>query len=123
MKWLIQNPEKDAKRRREYRLKNKEKYAIQQRERLAKYKRMIVDAYGGCCSCCGEQEIEFLTVEHTNRDGKTHRLVKGNFYSYLVRSGFPKDQGLAILCMNCNWAERNGIRCPHKRTVLKVLGL
>lgn len=91
---------------------------MQQRERLAIYKRAVVQAYGGCCSCCKEAEIRFLTVEHTRRDGMKHRGAGGNFYTVLVRRGFPKNEGLTILCMNCNWAERTGEPCPHKNVLL-----
>ena len=93
---------------------NRERIDEQQRVRLLKYKTLVVEAYGGGCSCCGEKGIQFLTVEHIKRNGKEHRReIGGNLYLHLVKNNFPKED-LCILCMNCNWAERNGHPCPHK---------
>ncbi len=126
--WYAKNPRKRAisnkawegrniERRKAYMQKwrdeNKERSAHNQRVLLLGYKTKVVEAYGGKCACCGQKEISFLTVEHINRNGMEHRRVVGNFYKYLVVNNFPKD-GITILCMNCNWAERNGRHCPHK---------
>lgn len=99
-----------------WRKDNCQKIADLQRKRLLGYKRRIVDAYGGCCACCKEREITFLTVEHLQKNGMDHRKIvaSGNLYLYLIKNNFPKE-GLCILCMNCNWAERNGWPCPHKK--------
>lgn len=118
--WEIKNADKIAVRRKKWRDANKEHRATSQRELLLGYKRLVVAAYGGACSCCGENEIAFLTVEHLDKNGKEHRKVRGNFYGYLVKNKFPKDN-LTILCMNCNWAERNKFKCPHKRVLLEML--
>lgn len=91
------------------------------RERRRSAKRKCIEAYGGCCECCGEKESDFLTVDHVNNDGGERRKNKvyGNsgtgeqLYRWLARHGFPKTH--RILCMNCNWGRRlNGI-CPHKK--------
>lgn len=74
----------------------------------------MLDAYGRKCVCCGETEEAFLTLEHVNRDGAAHRRqVQGAIYWDLKRRGWPKD-GYTVLCMNCNWARRNGDPCPHE---------
>lgn len=112
-KWNRENPDKVRAKALRWDSAHPGRKAELQRVRLLKYKTLIVEAYGGCCACCGETEITFLTVEHLNKDGMAHRDVRGNFYGYLVRENFPQD-GLTILCMNCNWAERNGTPCPHK---------
>lgn len=71
--------------------------------------------YGGACTCCGERRREFLTLEHVRHDGSAHRK---KFWAYkllmdIKKRGWPKDE-YTILCMNCNWAERNGNPCPHR---------
>jgi len=77
----------------------------------------MLDHYGRKCACCGEKHVEFLTLEHVNRDGSAHRKEVGggaNTYRDLKRKGWPK-KGFKVLCMNCNWAVRRGGVCPHKR--------
>jgi hypothetical protein len=77
-------------------------------------------AYGGYrCACCGETEKAFLTIDHIDNNGSSHRKSLGgrtaagvHTYRWLVRHNFP--EGFQVLCMNCNWGKRmNGI-CPHK---------
>ncbi len=77
------------------------------------------NAYGGCfCKCCGEPRAEFLTLEHPDNDGKAHRKafgVNGNgFYRRLRLLGFPQEPRLEVNCMNCNFAKKQGGRCPHE---------
>ena len=55
--WLRKNPARARENARRY-------YKKVQAEMIA--------AYGGCCSCCGEREPRFLTLEHMNRDGAEH---------------------------------------------------
>lgn len=112
--WEVRNPEKRAIYVKKYKRIHRDEISERQRIRLLDYKKKVVNAYGGGCRCCGEKNIVFLTVEHIKKNGVEHRrTVGGNFYVYLVRNGFPREH-LAILCMNCNWAERNGSPCPHK---------
>lgn len=116
--WEDCNKEKARARRKKWRDAHKEQRATKQRLRLLGYKTLVVAAYGGGCSCCGEKRIGFLTVEHIKKNGKEHRrTVGGNFYNYLVKNNFPKED-LSILCMNCNWIERKGSLCPHKTEAL-----
>lgn len=87
-----------------------------------KYRRKLKEemalAYGGLCTCCGEDQIEFLTIDHVNDDGNIERKqIKGGwrFYAHLRRLGWPKDR-YTLLCYNCNCAKRFGNgACPHKR--------
>ena len=76
----------------------------------------IMKEYGGKCVCCGEQNIYFLTIDHTYNDGNEHRKeVDGSvLYRWLEKNGYPKDR-FQILCWNCNNGKRlnNGV-CPHK---------
>ena len=74
----------------------------------------VIGAYGGECSCCGERERDFLTIDHINGGGTQHRKqVHGKVYAQLRRDGFPP--GYRVLCWNCNWAFRLMDACPHRQ--------
>lgn len=90
-----------------------------------RWKLTVLLAYGGRCKCCGEDELAFLTLEHKNHDAKEHKKHDAKehkkrtggwnkHYRDIIRRNFPKEY--TILCMNCNWVERNGGICPHKLT-------
>lgn len=70
-------------------------------------------AYGGCCSCCGEYNIDLLTVQHIK--GRGHELVYGNSsrstIMTLKRKGWP--EGYTCLCYNCNCSIKMGSPCVH----------
>ena len=112
----LRNPGAHHRYQRAYKEKNRDSINLKNREANARLKAEFLLAYGGRCTCCGEREPYFLTVEHLNGDGKLHRAKVGVGYGQLrdlKRRGWPKD-AYTILCMNCNWAERNGKPCPHK---------
>lgn len=78
-----------------------------------------LDAYGGrFCSCCGETNIKFLTIDHINNDGAEHRRSNKNrggnsFYRWLKTHDYPP--GYQVLCWNCNCGRAcNGGICPHE---------
>ncbi len=81
----------------------------------------VIDAYGGSCACCGESESAFLTIDHIGGGGNKHRLFftrQGKNHVQHIRrelknAGWPKDK-YRLLCLNCNWATRNGCTCPHQ---------
>ena len=121
------------KKRLEYKRANRGKVRVWARKYREKYgkalnvkglecqrrmKAEFIAEYGGRCSCCGESEASFLTLEHTKRDGKRHRdaLKTRSTYRQLVdlkRRGWPKD-GYTVFCMNCNMATKDGKPCPHQ---------
>ena len=76
----------------------------------------VIDAYGGECACCGETDPDVLTIDHLAEVGRQHRAGIGygkNFYLWLERQGFPRDD-YRLLCLNCNAGrERNAGTCPH----------
>lgn len=74
---------------------------------------IVCEAYGGCCTCCGENNKLFLTVDHKNNDGSKHRQEVGSsMYRWIVKNNFPET--LQLLCYNCNCGRaRNGGVCPH----------
>lgn len=84
------------------------------KERYRKFKSIVFNHYGNLCSCCGEDTVDFLTIEHTLHDGKQHRATKkSGIYKDIVDRGFPSD--LTLFCANCNFATRYGNACPHKQ--------
>lgn len=125
-KWANKNKEYQ----RQYYLKNREKIVARTtaweklnksriRQRVQKQTRnrklRTIAAYGGFCACCKITEIEFLTIDHINGNGKSHRQEVGSgtaMYRWLEKRDYPKDN-FRILCMNCNWASRGGSDCPH----------
>jgi hypothetical protein len=84
------------------------------------------DAYGGRkCSCCGEDRLLLLTIDHVNNDGNKHRREMFKkpvgkrrpggtlLYSWLKANNYPP--GFQVLCWNCNMGKHlNGGVCPHK---------
>lgn len=74
------------------------------------------------CVCCGEKQIDFLTIDHTNNDGHLDKGINakkrmgGNYlYGYLKKRGFPNKDKYQVLCWNCNCGKGiNGGVCPHK---------
>jgi hypothetical protein len=90
------------------------------RDSNAKLKREMISAYGGKCVCCGLTEIEFLTLDHVNNDRKAHiALLNTNsagvhVYRDLRNRNWPQND-YRLMCMNCNFAIRNGALCPHQR--------
>ena len=82
-------------------------------------KETVYQAYGGWkCSCCGETERAFLSIDHINNDGASNRRKHGHvtgemMHRWLIRNNFQS--GFQVLCMNCNWGKRmNGNVCPHQ---------
>lgn len=79
--------------------------------------RETIMKYGGKCTCCGESNYLFLTLDHPNNDGFAHRHAVGTkggtaFYHQLKKAGWPS--GLRVMCFNCNCGRaRNGGTCPH----------
>jgi hypothetical protein len=79
----------------------------------ARDKSEAISLYGGKCSCCGEIQREFLTLDHINNDGASQRKELGNGVTFLryVLKERPKD--LTVLCFNCNCAKGVYGTCPH----------
>jgi hypothetical protein len=84
----------------------------------------LIAAYGGKCSCCGESEPAFLTLDHVGGGGAAHRRaikkksegranVTRKLRQELKAQGWPKDK-YRLLCMNCNFATGHKKACPHQ---------
>lgn len=110
------NRERIRENQKKYREKNREKYNAMTREHHRKKKLEVLIHYGGNhpkCACCGEDIIEFLTIDHIYGGGTQHRNKVGygyKFYQWLIKNNFP--DGFQVLCRNCNWAKSHG-GCPH----------
>ena len=87
------------------------------RQQLA-IRMQMIHQYGGSCRCCGEERIEFLTIDHIHGGGNKHRKeirrTGWRFYFWLRSQGWPKDN-FQLLCMNCNMAKHHFSGCPHER--------
>ena len=69
------------------------------------------------CSCCHEDILPMLTIDHINSDGSQHRQQIGNdsysIVKWLLANNLP--DGFRVLCHNCNFASyQNGGVCPHQ---------
>jgi hypothetical protein len=87
------------------------------RNRNKKIRNQVLDHYGRQCACCNEATEQFLSIDHVDNDGASHRRAVrghngGSIYCWLIANGFPL--GFQTLCYNCNFAKgRYGI-CPHE---------
>lgn len=77
-------------------------------------RRKALEAYGGCCVCCGVADEVFLAFDHVSGGGGEHRRQESivDMAIWLVKQGFP--EGFQILCHNCNYAKHQLGRCPHE---------
>ncbi len=102
---------------RQRRLKDPEKMRAKSRHKNRLAKLSAIEAYGGKCQCCGESNIEFLSIDHINGGGRQHRISVSSpgcaFYLWLRRNGYPKKEFRA-LCCNCNQSIGLYGYCPHK---------
>ena len=88
----------------------------QQRYRL-KLRLEVFSNYGGVCSCCGETNEPFLTIDHISNDGAAHRRSINQTsnlttYRWLIANNYP--QIVQVLCWNCNLAKQIYGACPHQ---------
>lgn len=88
------------------------------KDRQQRIRSEVIAAYGSRCVCCGEQDPKFLTIDHVNNDGASHRKKNrispgAGLYSWLRKRGFPK-KGFQLLCWNCNCGKGIYGLCPHK---------
>ena len=54
-------------------------------------KKIVYTHYGNICSCCGESDYMFLTIDHINNDGhKQRRKISTQLYKSIIDDGFPR---------------------------------
>ena len=91
------------------------------RKRGEKIRAKVFNAYGGfICACCKITHPDFLTLDHVENNGRSHRRELGykssyQIYLWAIRNNFPK--GLQVLCWNCNMGKRKTGVCPHEQVV------
>lgn len=122
-KWKLENKDKIIDYGKRYRKSGKGKLSYR---RYRKKLRMdVLTHYGGNpprCSCCGENEIRFLTIDHVHGDGKEQKKTIGitgrsghgdRFYRWLRQNDYP-DIGLQVMCYNCNCSKGDNDKrfCP-----------
>lgn len=92
------------------------------REKNKEYQRrlkvQVLTAYGGgrlACVCCGDTNIEFLTLDHIFGGGSAERKHTSSLKLYykLRRLGFPQGEH-RTLCFNCNFSYGHFGYCPHQ---------
>ena len=120
--WVSRNREKAREYQREWNEANREKHLeyqrVSARRARLRMKLEMIAAYGGKCSCCGEAEPRFLSVEHIGgrEPGDKHTGMAA--IRKMKAEGWP--DGYTCLCFNCNFASwHNGGICPHKENGMK----
>lgn len=107
------------KEARDYQRANSECKLAQRRQE----KETVFRHYGGVCTCCNENLLSLLTIDHINDDGGIQRKKNGKggkFYAWIIKMGFPTD--LQILCWSCNTGRHfNGGVCPHETERLRLV--
>lgn len=80
-------------------------------------RKMVIDHYGGKCECCGEEQFEFLALDHKNGGGNAHRSEvrqKGaSMIGWVIANNYPDI--FRVLCHNCNSAIGFYGTCPHQK--------
>jgi len=108
--------ERDNKRQPDYYARNRDKVVEKTRRWRADLRREVLEAYGGACSCCGEDHPEFLALNHIEGGGRKHRHAVGGtamqVYKFVRDKGFPPE--FDLLCHNCNVAYGLYGLCPHQ---------
>lgn len=112
-----QRPEVKA-RTKEYRQQHQEELKVKSKERRKQQKIKVISHYSegkNCCACCGENKMEFLTINHINGGGHKHQreIGRGQLYQWLIKNHFP--EGFNVLCWNCNCSLGKYGYCPHTK--------
>ncbi|MGI0024681.1 MAG: hypothetical protein ACREA4_05990, partial [Nitrososphaera sp.] len=70
----IKDVEKHKEMRKKSHIKHRARILESKREARLSLKKRVYEAYGGnLCTCCGETEPSFLTIDHIYEDGAEHR--------------------------------------------------
>jgi len=127
--WYARHREHVKKYQAEYYAKHKEQIAQRAKARMGwakrnphrvaffnrrcgiKLKQEVLAHYGGCkCVICKESRLSCLSLDHIggggNKERKMGKLVGTKFYHWLKKNNYP-DLPLRVLCMNCQFIERD----------------
>jgi len=112
------NPEKYLEKSRIFREKFPEKHKQSLKNWRVNLRLEVLNHYSNNnpkCTCCGEKELKFLSLDHIKGGGDEDRKKRGwgnAFYNSIKKSGYP--EGLQVLCHNCNLAKEFYGSCPHQ---------
>lgn len=118
--WRIKNPKLVKSYTTNYYNKNKDKirkYQYQWCKNKRKEERLfVIKEYGGKCECCGENNFEFLALDHIKGGGRNHikELLKKGFTLTKWAKNNNCPNLLRLLCHNCNMAKGIYGYCPHR---------
>ena len=105
---LVTNVVKEYKKRDE--VKRSHKRSVMKRAVIRHYSNNTMS-----CICCGEDQYDFLCVDHINSNGAEHRKKEPNavnIHQYLYNRNYPL--GFQILCFNCNMSRNKSGLCIHQ---------
>jgi hypothetical protein len=91
-----------------------------QRTRLRRKARSLHIIGGGNvrCRCCGEREIDLLTIDHIEGGGTQHRRELGargvSIHQWIRANREEAKRRLQPLCYNCHIGKDALGGCPHK---------
>jgi hypothetical protein len=82
---------------------------------IFKIRKLVLEAYGNKCACCGEMDEAALCIDHADRSGMEHRRGRSQWgvLRDIMNEGFP--DRFRLLCWNCNQATRYGKPCFHEK--------
>ena len=85
---------------------------------LTKLRKQIIDMLGNTCKCCGETNINLLSIDHINGGGQIDRNSFKKWGKYLKNiinmSDEERNKIYQCLCYNCNYSHGFWGVCPHK---------
>lgn len=121
--WEEKNAEKIKQQKREWYKKHGDRENKRKKDEWKRLKLEVLTHYSNGtpkCVCCGENHIEFLTMNHISGGGNKHMKEIGasNFYRWLKKNNFP--EGFNVMCMNCNFALGKFGYCPHKNVTYVI---
>lgn len=105
-------------RSKKYFFDNKDEILLRSKIKQQKLKILALKHYSNnvnpYCACCGRDGIIYLTLDHIDNSGNTHRKSGiTNLYSWIKKNKFPT--GFQVLCWSCNMGKHlNHGQCPHK---------
>jgi hypothetical protein len=115
--WRLNRPKRNRQQTERY-AKAPDVHAKYARDRRRWLRLKTLEIYGGKCSCCGEREETFLSIDHVNGDGNKHRREVGNnsisVLQAIRREGYPPDK-YQVLCFNCNRSKFVLGVCAHQK--------
>lgn len=127
----------EAETRSDYVKNNRDRFAYYGTRQRDRIKLEMVEAYGGKCKRCGNDNPVVLILDHINDDAHIERELYGanargghKHYHRLKAQGWPQDR-FQLLCANCNMVkeherrrsgvgERWGDDVPAKRDAVQA---